>query len=88
MFFTTDTQKTLIGIDTDIPTLPPPALLVTDVSHIAPVTPDVTIRDATVPAGYAIGKVDEEIEEQNPPGILTQVQHYSRCELKCVFISA
>ena len=57
---TTETQGPSMCIDTDIPALHPPALLVTDVCHIVQVTPDVAIREITVPTSNDCGGVDED----------------------------
>ena len=51
-----------LGVDTDIPALHPPALLVTVVCHIVLVIPDVAIRAVTVPASCPRGDKEKEAE--------------------------
>ena len=51
-------------IDTDIPALHPPALVITDVRHIIQVTSDVAIRMVTVPARCPRWDKMEENEKQ------------------------
>ena len=62
-------------MDTDIPALHPPALIVTVVRHIVPVIPDVAIRAVTVPARCPSRDTDQEAQIQD------QDNHVFGCKL-------
>ena len=61
ILFTTETPRPFSKIYTNIPTLPPPTIVVTVVCHIFPVVPDVAIREITVSASCPHWEVDEKI---------------------------